>query len=461
MGDKYLNENTAEIIKRYEQFLSGEDSGYFDIDEFETIAEYYLRKGHTKDSNHALDVAMRLHPLSEELQLKRAKIFLANDEVNKALQILDTYSSPDEYEAQLLKIDGYARLNRMKEVQVLIEHIIEQTKDDLDLVCLDIAFIFLSQSKLDIAIDYLEKGRQFNPQNIDLLFEIAYCHERSDKTTEAIQTYIEITNINPYTTEAWFNLGQIYFEKEMYNKSLEAYEFCIAIDETDAFSWLQKAHLHFQMSHFQESIDASLKHTELAGEKMEINFFIAEAYEQLEKYNEAIAYYKKTIELAPTFIDPYIDAGVCALELENYAESLLLFENALKLDPMRHDTYVCIAEAYCYMNKVVEGEAAYLKSLEIEPRQASTWIAMANLQMDMDKAEVALDSYKKAYELDPNLEYIDLLLAAAYAKNMEYDKMFHFLDKVAEKGQKEMEFFFEMCPEVAEILSNLIENKES
>ncbi|HRR62314.1 MAG TPA: hypothetical protein P5071_00575, partial [Paludibacteraceae bacterium] len=72
------DDDINEIIHRYEQFLSGKASGYFDIEEFENIAEYYLQKGRTKDSSRAIEFGIKLHPTSNELKTKRAKIYLAS-----------------------------------------------------------------------------------------------------------------------------------------------------------------------------------------------------------------------------------------------------------------------------------------------------------------------------------------------------------------------------------------------
>ena len=461
MEDDYLNENTDEIIRRYEQYLSGESSGYFDVEEFETIAEHYLRQGHTKDSYRALDLGMRLHPTSSELLLKRAKTFLASGEINKALEILEMQTDSDYYESKLLKIEAFSKLNRKKEAELIISHLIEQNENDLDAICLDVAFIYLAQGKNDFAMYYLELGYTENTKNLDLLFELAYGYELNEKTTNAIAIYNQIITIDPYISEAWFNLGQLYFSLQEYTKSLEAFDFCIAIDEKDSLAWLQKAHVYFYLLDFPNSIDACENFKKLYGEKWEVDFFIAESYERMQEYENAIEYYLKTIKVNPEFTESYACVGLCLLELERYQESLTYFENALKLDPTQSDFFVYIAEAYSGMDNFSEALNAYKKALEKKPDQANTWVAMGNVQMDMGEYHDALTSYLFAYDKNKELEYIELLLAVAYAKNQMYENMFLYLNKLAENGENEVETFFEMCPEIVEILSHLIEKKQS
>ena len=43
-----VDDESSDIVKRYEQFLSGSAPGYFDVEELESIVEYYLRKAGPK-----------------------------------------------------------------------------------------------------------------------------------------------------------------------------------------------------------------------------------------------------------------------------------------------------------------------------------------------------------------------------------------------------------------------------
>ena len=83
-----MDDESSDTVKRYELFLSGKATGYFDVEELENIVEYYLRRGRTKESAKALDLGMQLHPNSTALNTKRAKIFLATGDDKKAFRIL-------------------------------------------------------------------------------------------------------------------------------------------------------------------------------------------------------------------------------------------------------------------------------------------------------------------------------------------------------------------------------------
>ena len=85
-----MDDESGDLVQRYEQFLSGKANGYFDVEELENIVEYYLRRGRTKDCNKAIDLGLQLHPNNSALKTKRAKIYLITGDDQKAFRVLDS-----------------------------------------------------------------------------------------------------------------------------------------------------------------------------------------------------------------------------------------------------------------------------------------------------------------------------------------------------------------------------------
>ena len=144
------------------------------------------------------------------------------------------------------------------------------------------------------------------------------------------------------------------------------------------------------------------------------------------------------------------------LEGDRYQESIPILEKAISLRDDAYDAYVYLAEAYSNLEELEKSASAYQKSLEIEPLQADTLMAYGNLLMDMSRYQDALDCYLKAMELDQSLEHVHLMLAVAYAKLEDYENAFDYLDVAATKNSKAIEMFFEICPEISNLLTNLL-----
>ncbi|MDD3077719.1 MAG: tetratricopeptide repeat protein [Paludibacter sp.] len=442
-----VDDESREIIRRYELYLEGEGSGYFDVEELEAIVDYYLYKGRTKDGSKAIDLGLKLHPGSMSLKAKRAKIYLAVGDTQKAYRIITSVSDSGDYEFSLLKIEAFSRMGRDAEANVLCQNLIAETTDDLDNVCLDIAFIYISQLGFEQAVYYLKRGDKFNEFNADLLFELAFCYEQLSENDKAIDVYNRILNIDSFMSEAWFNLGQIYFAKQEFMKAIEAYDFALAINPDDTLTSLQKAHAHFQLGQYTEAIDAYHEYESMTDDHWQSNLFVGECYEKLERYDDAIAFYKKSLDEKAENYDALTGIAVCLLEKDQYAESISYIKKAIDIQENAHDAWVYLAEALVGMDDIENALLAYLKSIAIEPNQPDTLMAIANICMDKGEYQTALQYYLTAYDMDKTLEYIDLFIAIAFHKNDNDTAAVIYLKKAQELNLDAIKMFYEICPD--------------
>lgn len=446
-----MEEESNDIIKRYEQFLSGSATGYFDVEELENIVEYYLRHGRTKDCNKVLDLGLKLHPNNSTLKTKRAKIYLATGDDQKAFRVLDSLAESMDYEVILLKIEILVKFGRLDEAAILGDKLIVNESDDLDNVCLDIAYVYLSQNKTKQALDLLEKGDEFNNQNTELLYELAFCYEQNESFDKAINVNKRIIDIDPFANEAWFNLGQLYFALQEFTKALEAYEYAMAIDEKDSLTCVQKGHVHFQLNQFEEAIETYQEYKRMSSYGFwQTDIFIAECYEKMEKYEEAISYYNQSLEAHAENYDALTGIAICLLEQEKFTESMPFIQQALDLNPEASDAWVYMAEAYIGLDDVDNALLAYLKSISIDSDQPDTMMAIANICMEKAEYELAIKYYLAAEELDDSLEFVNLFMAVSCFKIGNIDESAVYLRIAIDKNETAGDLFLELCPEAIE-----------
>ena len=444
-----VDDDSNDIVKRYENFLKGEANGYFDVDELESIVEFYLRKGRTKDSKKVIDLGLQLHPQSSILLSKRAKIYLAIGELTKAYRILESLTESSDYEVVLLKIEALLRLKREKEANVLCHATLDGEKDDIDNICLDLAHLYIGEFQILPAIELLEKGLLFNKKNTELLFELAFCRESQLDIDNALKAYHQIIDIDAYNGEAWFNIGQIYFGKQDFKHALIAYDYSVTINEKDSMAWLQKAHAHFQTGEYNDAIEAYREYEKLIPKNWQTSLFIGECYEKLEQFDVAITYYKQSNEIEPSNYDALTGISICLLELEQYNESLAYTRQALEINEEAADAWVYLAEGLIGIDDNENALLAYLKSITIDPGQPDTLMAAANLFMDNGDFKHALEYYTMAYLIDETLEFIDLFMAVAYFKTGNFGSSLSSLQKASHTNADSTGLFFELCPEAS------------
>lgn len=458
MARKYSyshDENSDIAVKKYEDFLSGSSSaGYFDVEEFEDIVEHYLRKGNTNDSSKALEMALKQHPASSELQTKRAKICLVSGNPQQALRILETVTEKDDYDVLLLKMDVLLHLERENEALKIAERFVSTIESKyLDFAYLDVAYVYIHHRKYETAIELLKKGDESNPNNIDLLFELAFCYERTDEFDKAIETHQRILTIDTFVSEAWFNLAQLYFSQEKYEQALQSYDYVLAIDPSDAFSCLQKAHVLLSAERYREAVECFAEYGELVPDDELTYNCIGECYECLENYDTAISYYEKTLISDANNYEALVGVAICLLEQEKYEESIHYTQRAINAQPDYAETWIYLAEAYVGLENFDEALYAYQKSLLLEPNQPETLIAIGNLQLDKEDYLSALYYYNSAHEQDQNIEYINLFFAVAYFKLENFEVSLSYLLDAVEANDDALSLFLEICPEANKLIN--------
>jgi tetratricopeptide (TPR) repeat protein len=106
MEEKYNSEpNPKQLIRDYEDQLKNELMGFFPLEHFEIIIDYYTVQNRFKDALKASSIAIERYPFSTELKFLKAQILSNLGQHNKALELLDSalIFQPNDEEILLVK----------------------------------------------------------------------------------------------------------------------------------------------------------------------------------------------------------------------------------------------------------------------------------------------------------------------------------------------------------------------
>ncbi|MBB3185859.1 tetratricopeptide repeat protein [Microbacter margulisiae] len=453
-NDFLFDEESEDAVRRYEQSVNDRRMPYFDVEELEAIADYYLSYGQTKESSKVIELGLKLHPNNTALQRKRAKVYLLSGEAQKAYQIVERNFPLDDAESLMLKGEALMQLHRTKEASLIFQHLIRLPDIDIESTYLDIAYIYIASGDYSSALSYLEQGVAIDNKSLDLLQETAICCEQLQKIEKAIDYYQRMISIDPYFTEAWYNLGLVYFGQAAYEKALDAFDFVTIIDDKDAGGWLQKGNTFFHLNQYNEALTCYSQCEKLTVYEGILYVFMGECLEKMEKYDEAKIYYNKSLEINNQDVEGWIGLGICALETEDYETAATHFQKALDIEPNNSEALVYLAETQINTNKSEEALMSYRKSLVLEPNQPETWLSMGNVYVDLGLYEQAVVTYQRALSQDDSLENIYLFLAIAEYKSGHISSAMEFLDKARESNPEANMLFLELCPEATSLLED-------
>ena len=257
--DPFSDPEMLELVRRFEEMADSGDFGFFDLDEFEDILEYYLFHSQTSHIQRALNMALKQHPGSISIRLKEAQHNINTNREQKALRILEeTEDLVSDLDTHLIIGALYSQLNKYEKAIEAYKKGIHES-EDLDEIYASIAYEYENLGKFDKAITYLIKALNQNPGNEPALFELCFCCEINQQTEKIITYLTQFLDQHPYNKSAWFNLGIAYSNMELYEKAINAYEYTLAIDEKFSSAYFNMANCYANIKKYGKAIETYLE----------------------------------------------------------------------------------------------------------------------------------------------------------------------------------------------------------
>ena len=126
-------------------------------------------------------------------------------------------------------------------------------------------------------------------------------------------------------------------------------------------------------------------------------------------FEEAIANFKKALELDPKLLDAYNNLGIALKNCNKFLESLDVFQAALKIDPKHHLSNFNLGDLYVKFNEIEKATNCFKKAISFKPNFSlaySTYLFFINYSDKYDSSfyySQALGYCKSIKKLGKNL----------------------------------------------------------
>jgi tetratricopeptide (TPR) repeat protein len=150
------------------------------------------------------------------------------------------------------------------------------------------------------------------------------------------------------------------------------------------------------------------------------HFHLALADSLLNKDEEAIAEYRKVLELKPGLYEAELNLGIVLLRRKRAGEAVVLLKPAAEAKPAEYRPRFYLAEALLAAGELEPAEQEYKAAVELNPKAAEAELGLARAQSRQNRLPEAAIHFRKAAELDPAFEDALFELAALYEKNQQF-----------------------------------------
>lgn len=200
---------------------------------------------------------------------------------------------------------------------------------------------FYNKGKYGEAMLQFQKALEINPNHYDARFHLGITYYMANRIDEAIVELQKAIDINPKDPKGHYNIAFAYVAKEKVAEALPEYQKAI-----DLFAAVKD----------QRESEAYL--------------YKAVAYSLIERYDEAFAACKKSIELNPLKEDGYYFLGVCYYKKNMLDDALMAFKKVVSINPKSEKAHSLLFTIYDKLGRNEEAteEDRIIKQLAQERR---------------------------------------------------------------------------------------------
>jgi len=477
MRDEYFFEGDHQApVKRFEQMLNGKSVYFFDVDEFEQIIDHYLIHMNYQYAVRALRIAMKQHPESLRLHLRRAQLALINNQPGEALHLIAQMEKHADYfpELHFLKGSAYLQLKQYDTAMLAFnEALANASADTLSEVAYKIGQAFLTFEQYDMALLYYTKGLEVNPTHPDMLYDAGICYHHRQDYDNSLLCFSKYLDEDPFDHTAWIYLAVAYNEKEQYEQAIEACDYALALNDEEGSAYFNKANAMAGLGHLEEAIALYKQCIVCQGTPeedpslAEVYCSIGECYEQLNDNQQARENYFHAVKLNENMSDAWYGLAMIAFRMNRMDESLKYLKKALFIQPSSPDYWFSLGNLFNHRNELKKAADAYRKAIELNPSDLESWLGLADLYFRKSMLSKAIKTLNESYPLTGDSPVVNFRLAAYHYLKGEPRVAMRFLKTALKLDNGDIQTdFFAFCPEakffpeVQKLLNQINQNPE-
>lgn len=276
--------------------------------------------------------------------------------------------------------------------------------ENMDRVITGSAIELAENNRLEDAFAFFETATVLNPSNLDAAYNKAkVCEALSRETAdrelakawekEAFTLMEKLTVDFEDFSMPYYHLGFHYSNSGLYkkaqlswehfiensddeNKIMEVQEMLIKISDRIIFD---EGYNEVLSGAFETGLEKLLSIEEVNPSWWNLLFFIALAYRNLGKMDQAVEYFEKVIRIKPDQAESLNELGLCHSALGNLSEAARYFKKALNMDAENPEILCNNAMAQMEMGNMELAEKYLNRSSELDPNDPVTLACMNEL----------------------------------------------------------------------------------
>ncbi|MFQ5943530.1 MAG: tetratricopeptide repeat protein [Anaerolineales bacterium] len=320
--------------------------------------------------------------------------------------------------------------------------------------------------EFDEALEAAERAERLAPDDANVQSFLAEVLADLRMYDEALKAGERAVRLDPKNAEAHRNLGYVYGFLGRSEDALEEYDEAQALepgfvhrntslaahylydigDDDTAAEWLARAEniapddyimllfqarLHSRQGRYDEAIDYCQRIVELSSTTPEGYNCLGGVYLDAGQYGDAVRAQQAAIQADPGEDSAYIGLGYVYYSLGECDRAVPHFERAVEIHPRSGNNHASLGFAYACMRMWEEAIAEYETAIALEPYQGDHHILLGRMYLDRGELAGAEREFEAAIDLDPDDDQYVAWLARLYAAEGDLDRSIEQYERAA------------------------------
>lgn len=378
------------LIERFEQALREDAPLFFDVEEFEEIADYYLETGQLQRARKAIDMGGAQHPYATVFAAKMARYLVQASQLDEAEEAIQRAEglSPNHPDIEWARGMLLIRQGRTQDAILSLRKAIQNSDDPFPIQG-TLASIYSGAGMFTHAIRTLKAMLQEEPEDAHLLYLLAINFDMANRDDKAVAFFETYLDDYPYSETAWYHLGVAQFRQGQLEAAKRSLGYAVTIDE---------------------KFSAAL-------------FDLGRIHEDQELWAEAINYYDQSMPDGERNGYTLYRKGVCLQSLERNAQALSAFQEAVALDEELDEAWIELAVLHGEAGNLLKGVQHAQKAIALDSDNPDYHMVAHDLFMQLGlqrEAAKSLDRILHTLRVETPrglLEYANILVEMSHLES--------------------------------------------
>jgi tetratricopeptide (TPR) repeat protein len=265
------------------------------------------------------------------------------------------------------------------------------------------------------ALMHFREAQKWDPSNAEVARNLGLAALRVGDNREAARALQIAVQKNPQDQAAHGMLAMALFSSQQFPEAVKAFDgLGEAVYRDPRMSYAYA----FSLAHANDPTRATETLNKMVQQPLpsELLMGVADLYNVMLNYDDALKTYQKVIQQDPMFPRGHYYAGDMLIKLGRPDEAIAQFEQESKITPNDSDVQYHLAYALLQTSRKEEAVAVLQIITQQHPDHAQAQYQLGKALLDAGQYQQAVEHLELAAKYDPNHDYVHYQLQAAYRK---------------------------------------------